>query len=238
MCQKFGLPPGCCVRWCLLEGLNRGYRLALAGKSQPQKGSLKPKKGQDLVRIPPQWEDDDKVAADVMWSVSVVPGKTSFTIEDNAVQALKTMTERHEDKGVNKEDNVNDKVTDTTKDNEKDKVTDADAKGGGDEPDGDCIAESSGAGDPSNGEGVMEPNGDGDGDAGKMDEGESRPKADEVMVRTDEREGTKEVDQPMEEGEQGGEAKPSENVNDKPASPVMQVLPWCKRGRAMRHRIR
>ena len=50
----FGLPPGCCVRWCLLEGRNGGYRLAVSGKSQPQKSDKKPKKGQELVRIPTQ----------------------------------------------------------------------------------------------------------------------------------------------------------------------------------------
>ena len=121
-------------------------------------------------------------------------GKTSFTNEDDAVQAPKKMNERHKDKGVGKEDIANDKVTDATEDNEKDKVTDAEAKDGGEEPNGDGIAESSGAGDPSHGEGVMEPNGDGDSDAGKLDEGESQPKADEGMVRTNEFEGTKEVD--------------------------------------------
>ena len=65
-----------------------------------------------------------------------------------------------------------------------------------------------------------------------MAEGESRPKADEEMVRTDEGEGTREVDQPMEKGEQEGEAKTTEDVNNK------QVWPWCKRGRAMKHSTR
>ena len=67
------------------------------------------------------------------------------------------------------------------------------------------------------GEGVMEPNGDSDRDVRKMDEGESPPKADEEMVCTDQREGTKEEDEPMQEGEQG-EAEPTEDVNDKPAT--------------------
>ena len=60
-------------------------------------------------------------------------------------------------------------MTEATEDKEKEMVPDAEAKGGGDEPNGDGIAESSGAGNPSHGEGVMEPNGDGDGDAGKTD---------------------------------------------------------------------
>ena len=76
-----------------------------------------------------------------------------------------------------------------------------------------------GAGDPSHYEGVMEPNSDGDGDAEKMDKGESPPKADEAKVCTNEKEGTKEVDEPMGEGEQGGETKPMEDVNDKSATP-------------------
>ena len=61
----------------------------VGGKSQPQKGEKKPKKGQELVRIPRQSEDDEEVAADLRWSVCVIPGKTPFTNEDDAVQALK-----------------------------------------------------------------------------------------------------------------------------------------------------
>ena len=62
-------------------------------------------------------------------------------------------------------------------------MTDAEARGVGEEHDGDGIAEPSGAGDPSSGEGVTEPNRDGDGHAGKIDEGESPPKADAGMVK-------------------------------------------------------
>ena len=102
-------------------------------------------------------------------------------------------------------------MAEATEDREKDTVPDAEAKGGGD--DGDSIAVSSGAG-----EGVMEPNGDGDRDVQTMDKGESPTKADEEMVCTDAKEGTKEEDEPMQEGEQG-EAKPTEDVNDKPAGP-------------------
>ena len=122
-----------------------------------------------------------------MWCVMVVPGKTSLTNEDDAVQAVKTMNEGHGDKGVGKEDNAkvaqanedNDKVVEATEDKEDETVPDAEAKGGGDKPDGDGIAESSGAGNPSHGERVMEPDGDTYGDTGKMDEGESPPKADD-----------------------------------------------------------
>ena len=167
----------CCVRWCLLEVPNEGYRPADSCKSKPHKGDKKPKKGEEFVRIPSQSEDDEDVAADVMCSVCAVPGKTSFTNADDAVQALKKMNQGGEDKGVGKEDNANDKVTEATEDKEKEEVLGAKAKGGGDESDGDGIAESSGAGDPSHDEGVMEPNGDGDGDAGKMHKGESPPNA-------------------------------------------------------------
>ena len=95
---------------------------------------MKLKKGQHLVRIPPQKEDNEEVAADVICPVCVVPGETSLTKENGAVQALKKMNERHEDKGVDKEDNATDKLTDATDVNEKEKVTDAEAKGGGDKP--------------------------------------------------------------------------------------------------------
>ena len=114
------------------------------------------------------------------------------------MQALKKINAGHEDKGVGKEDNASDKVTEATKDKEKETEPDVGAKVGGDEPDGDGIAESTRACAPSHGEGVMAPNGDGDGDAEKMDEGESPPKADEEKVCTDKKEATKEVDEPME----------------------------------------
>ena len=169
-----------------------------------------------------------------MWSVCVVPGKTSFTNEDDAVQALKKMNEGHEDKGVDKEDNAevvvanedNDKVAEATEDKEKETMPDAEAKGGGDEPDGDGIAVSSGAG-----EGVMEPNGDGDRDLQTMDEGEAPTKADEEMVCTDTKEGTKEEDEPMQEEEQG-EAKPTEDVNDKPATPSDTSVAVAEEGKS------
>ena len=187
-----------------------------------------------MVQVPPQWEDDDEVAADVMWSVCVVPKKIPFANEDDAVQALKTMNEGHEDKGVDKEDNAevavanedNDKVAEATEDKEKETVPDAEAKAGGDEPDGDGIAVSSGAG-----KGVMEPNGDGDRDLQTMDEGESSTKADEEMVCTDAKEGTKEEDEPMQEGEQG-EAKPTEDVNDKPATPSDTSVAVAEEGKS------
>ena len=187
-----------------------------------------------MVRIRPQWEDDEEVAADVMWSICVVPGKISFTNEDDAVQTLKKMNEGHEDKGVDKEDNAevaeanedNDKVAEVTEDKEKERVPDAEAKGGGDELDGEGIAVSSGAG-----EGVMEPNGNGDCDVRKMDEGESPGKADAKMVCTDEKKGTKEEDEPMQEGEQG-EAKPKEDVNDKPATPSDTSVAVAEEGKS------
>ena len=66
---------------------------------------------------------------------------------------------------------------------------------------------------------MIEANGDGDSDAGKINEGEFPPKADEEMVCKDKKEGIKEVDESMEEGEQGEEGKPTEDVKDKPAIP-------------------
>ena len=52
-----------------------------------------------------------------MWPVCVYPVKISFTNEDDAVLALKKMDNRHEDSGVGKEDNANDKVTESTENN-------------------------------------------------------------------------------------------------------------------------
>ena len=144
------------------------------------------------------------------------------------------MNKGHEDKGVAKEGNAevavanedNDKVAEATEDKEKETVPDAEAKGGGNEPDGDGIAVSSGAG-----EGVMEPNDDGDRDVQTMDEGESPTKADEEMVCTDVKEGTKEEDDSMQEGEQG-EAKPTEHGNDKPATPSDTSVAVAEEGKS------
>ena len=76
------------------------------------------------------------------------------------MQALKKMNKGYEDKGVGKEDNAavaeanedNDKVVEATEDKKKETLPDAQAKAGGDHPDGNAIAELSGAGDPSHGE--------------------------------------------------------------------------------------
>ena len=95
-----------------------------------------------------------------------------------------------------------------------------------------ALRRSSGAGNPAHGEGVMEPNCDGDGDAGKMGEGGSPAKADEGMLRTDCKEGTKEADQPMEEREQGEEAKTTEDVNDKPAIPSDASVAVAQEGKS------
>ena len=187
-----------------------------------------------LVPIPPQWEDNEQVAANVMWSVCVVPEKTSFTNEDDAVQALKKMNQGHKDNGVDEGDKAevteahedNDKVAEDTEEKEEETMPDAEARGCDNEPDGDGIAVSSGAG-----EGVMEPNGDGDRDVQKKDQGESPPKADEEIVCTDEKKGTKEKDEPMQEGEQG-EAKPTEDVNDKPATPSDTGVALAEEGKS------
>ena len=64
-----------------------------------------------------------------------------------------------------------------------------------------------------------------------MDEGESPTKADEEMVCTDAKEGTKEKDEPMQEGEQG-EAKPTEDVNDKPATPSDTSVAVAEEGKS------
>ena len=141
------------------------------------------------------------------------------------------MNERHEDKGVGKEDSANDKVTDATKDNEKDKGPMPRQRLVVTNPMGMALpsrvgpatlhmAKRDGA------------HGDSDGDAGKMDEGESPPKVDEGMVRTDEKEGTKQVDQPMEEGEQGGDAMPTEDFNNKPATPTDSIVAVAQEGKS------
>ena len=52
------------------------------------------------------------------------------------------------------------------------------------------------------------------------------------MVRTNEGERTKEVDQPMEEGEQGRESKLTEDVRNKPATPSDTIVAVAQEGRS------
>ena len=56
-----------------------------------------------------------------MWSVCVIPGKASFTNEDDAVPAPKKMNDGHAEKDVGKEDNA--EVAEANED--KDKVMEA-----------------------------------------------------------------------------------------------------------------
>ena len=65
-----------------------------------------------------------------------------------------------------------------------------------------------------------------------MDEEESPPKADKKLVCTDEIEGTNEADEPAEEGEQGGEANATEDVNEKPATPSDTSVAMAEEGKS------
>ena len=88
-----------------------------------------------------------------------------------------------------------------------------------------------GAGDPSHGEGVMEPNSDGDGDAGKMDEGESPPKADEGMLFMIKRRATSKWMNPWErESKEESQSPPRMSTTSLPPK-VTHLLPWRKRRR-------
>ena len=51
-------------------------------------------------------------------------------------------------------------------------------------------------------------------------------------MRNEEKEGTKKVDQPMDEGEQAAEAKPTEDVDDKPATPSDVSVALAQEGKS------
>ena len=93
--EKFGLPAGSAVRWVLTEGPDKRHRIAVGAVAKPTKDDPKPRKGEEMVKLPPQWPGEQS-EANVTWPVIVRLRHTAFTSEDEAKAMLAKWEENME----------------------------------------------------------------------------------------------------------------------------------------------
>ena len=86
--QRFGWAAKTPIRWVIVDGPDGEPRLALGIPGKATKGSPQPKKGEELVFLPPQWEEEGD-AAGTTWPVIAVKDSTSFSNPHAAKEALK-----------------------------------------------------------------------------------------------------------------------------------------------------
>ena len=92
--QRFGWAANTPIRWVIVDGPDGEPRLAVGTLGKATKGTPRPKKGEELVFLPPQWEEEGD-AAGTTWPVIAVKDSTSFSNPHAAEEALK---ERHAQK--------------------------------------------------------------------------------------------------------------------------------------------
>ena len=68
--EKFRLPAGSAVRWVLTEGPDKRHRIAVGAVAKPTKDDPEPRKGEEMVKLPPQWPGEQS-EANVTWPVIV-----------------------------------------------------------------------------------------------------------------------------------------------------------------------
>ena len=86
--QRFGWAANTPIRWVIVDGPDGEPRLALGSPGKATKGTPRPKKGEELVFLPPQWEEEGD-AARTTWPVIAVKDSTSFSNPHAAKEALK-----------------------------------------------------------------------------------------------------------------------------------------------------
>ena len=86
--QRFGWAANTPIRWVIVVGPDGEPRLAVGTRGKATKGTLRPKKGEELVFLPPQWEEEGNVAG-TTWPVIAVKDRTSFSNPHAAEEALK-----------------------------------------------------------------------------------------------------------------------------------------------------
>ena len=86
--QRFGWAANTPIRWDILDGPDGETRLAVGTPGKATKGTPRPKKGEELVFLPPQWEGEGD-AAGTTWPVIVAKDSTSFSNPHAAEEALK-----------------------------------------------------------------------------------------------------------------------------------------------------
>ena len=86
--QRFGWAAITLIRWVIADGPDGEPRLAVGTPEKATKGTPRPKKGEESVFLPTQWEEEGD-AAGTTWSVIAVKDSTSFSNPHVAREALK-----------------------------------------------------------------------------------------------------------------------------------------------------
>ena len=86
--QRSGWAANTPIRWVIVDGPDGEPRLALGFPGKATKGTPRPKKGEELVFLPAQWEEEGDAAA-TLWPVIAVKDSTSFSNPPAAEEALK-----------------------------------------------------------------------------------------------------------------------------------------------------
>ena len=86
--QRFGWAANTLIRWVVVDGPDGEPRLAVGTPGKATKGTHWPKKGEELVFLPPQWEEEGD-AAGTTWPVLAVKDSTSFSDPHAAEEALR-----------------------------------------------------------------------------------------------------------------------------------------------------
>ena len=86
--QRFGWVANTPIQWVIVDGPDGEPRLAVGTPGKATKGTPRPKKGEELVFLPPQWEEEGD-AAGTTWPVFAVKDSTSFGNPHAAEEALK-----------------------------------------------------------------------------------------------------------------------------------------------------
>ena len=86
--QRFGWVANTLIRWVIVDGPDGEPRLAVGTPGKANKGTPGPKKGERLVFLSPQWEEEGD-AAGTTWPVIAVKHSTSFSNPHDAKEALK-----------------------------------------------------------------------------------------------------------------------------------------------------
>ena len=86
--QRFRWAANTPIRWVIVDGPDGEPCLAVGTPGKATKGTPRPKKGEELVFLPPQWEEEGD-AAGTPWPVIAVKDRTSFSNPHATKEALK-----------------------------------------------------------------------------------------------------------------------------------------------------
>ena len=95
LAHSWSPPQSIGVRWVLTEGPDKRHRIAVGAVAKPTKDDPKPRKGEEMVKLPPQWPGEQS-EANVTWPVIVRLRHTAFTSEDEAKAMLAKWEENME----------------------------------------------------------------------------------------------------------------------------------------------